>query len=155
MGNDGEKKNGKEKFIYTRYCERVSMKLGSCDRKYLYDPRELDLRSWSSVNFQTPRGGVGGGVEGRNKGRSPRSGSPRRKRFVKGNYSVLGANNGGIGYTLFARRVRDKNPGRVCCSRRAEPSPLPLLFSSPRPLLYVPVVTDPETWPVIGPTLAQ
>lgn len=151
MGNDGEKKNGKEKFIYTRYCERVSMKLGSCDRKYLYDPRELDLRSWSSVNFQTPRGGM----EGRNKGRSPRSGSPRRKRFVKGNYSVLGANNGGIGYTLFARRVRDKNPGRVCCSRRAEPSPLPLLFSSPRPLLYVPVVTDPETWPVIGPSLAQ
>lgn len=73
---------------------------------------------------------------------------------MKGNYSVLGANNGGIGYTLFARRVRDKNPGRVCCSRRAEPSPLPLLFS-PRPLLYVPVVTDPETWPVIGPSLAQ
>lgn len=141
--------------LFTRDIANVSMKLGSCDRKYLYDPRELDLRSWSSVNFQTPRGGVGGGVEGRNKGRSPRSGSPRRKRFVKGNYSVLGANNGGIGYTLFARRVRDKNPGRVCCSRRAEPSPLPLLFSSPRPLLYVPVVTDPETWPVIGPSLAQ
>lgn len=141
--------------LFRRGIANVSMKLGSCDRKYLYDPRELDLRSWSSVNFQTPRGGVGEGVEGRNKGRSPRSGSPRRKRFVKGNYSVLGANNGGIGYTLFARRVRDKNPGRVCCSRRAEPSPLPLLFSSPRPLLYVPVVTDPETWPVIGPSLAQ
>lgn len=39
------------------------MKLGSCDRKYLYDPRELDLRSWSSVNFQTLRGGEGWRVE--------------------------------------------------------------------------------------------
>ena len=146
-----ERRKIERRNLFRRDIANVSMKLGSCDRKYLYDPRELDLRSWSSVNFQTPRGGM----EGRNKGRSPRSGSPRRKRFVKGNYSVLGANNGGIGYTLFARRVRDKNPGRVCCSRRAEPSPLPLLFSSPRPLLYVPVVTDPETWPVIGPSLAQ
>lgn len=128
-----ERRKMERRNLFTRDIANVSMKLGSCDRKYLYDPRELDLRSWSSVNFQTPRGGVGGGVEGRNKGRSPRSGSPRRKRFVKGNYSVLGANNGGIGYTLFARRVRDKNPGRVCCSRRAEPSPLPLL---PPPVLF-------------------
>lgn len=129
-----ERRKIERRNLFTRDIANVSMKLGSCDRKYLYDPRELDLRSWSSVNFQTPRGGEGGGVEGRNKGRSPRSGSPRRKRFVKGNYSVLGANNGGIGYTLFARRVRDKNPGRVCCSRRAEPSlsllPPPVLFST-------------------------
>lgn len=49
--------------LFTRDIANVSMKLGSCDRKYLYDPRELDLRSWSSVNFQTPRGGEGWRVE--------------------------------------------------------------------------------------------
>ena len=116
-------------------------------------------RSWSSVNFQIPSGGgEWKRGEGRNKGRSPppllRSGSPRWKRFVKGKYTVLGANNGGIGYTLFARRVRDKNPGPglLFAAGRA-PSPLPLLPS--HSLSYVPVVTDPETWPVIGPSLAQ
>lgn len=49
--------------LFRRDIANVSMKLGSSDRKYLYDPRELDLRSWSSVNFQTPRGGEGWRVE--------------------------------------------------------------------------------------------
>ena len=103
-------------------------------------------------------GGSGSGARVEIKGDPPppllRSGSPRRKRFVKGNYSVLGANNGGIGYTLFARRVRDKNPGpSLLFAAGRAPSPLPLLPS--HSLSYVPVVTDPETWPVIGPSLAQ